>query len=62
MKCWHCNEELRWCCDYDIAEDSEGYAVETLLFCDNCESETLVYLPKEKEKDVDSKPTISTTQ
>jgi len=62
MKCWHCNTELTWCNDYDIAEDSEGYALETLLVCQNCESETLVYLPKEKEKDVDSESPVSTTE
>jgi len=62
MKCWHCNTELTWMNDYDTTEDSDAYVLETLLYCSNCESETLVYLPKEKEKDVDSKPTISTTE
>jgi len=62
MNCWHCNKELRWCNDYDITEESESYSVETFLFCDHCESETLVYLPKEKERDDDTKSTISTTE
>ena len=54
MKCWHCNTELEWCGDVDISEESENYAIETMLYCSKCDSETLVYLSKEKEK-VDAK-------
>jgi uncharacterized protein with PIN domain len=62
MKCWHCNKELRWMQDEDISEESERYNMVTFLNCDYCESLTEVYLPKEKEKDDNSKPSIPTTQ
>lgn len=47
--------------DEDISEESERYCVVTFLNCDSCESLTEVYLPKDKEKDDDSKSPISTT-
>jgi len=62
MNCWHCNKDLRWNNDYDIAEESDVFSVLTSLSCDYCQSEVEVYLPKEKEKDVDSKSTIPTTE
>ena len=58
MKCWHCGTELRWMQDEDISEESERYHILTLLDCSYCESLTEVYLPKEKEKDVDTKSSI----
>ena len=60
--CWHCNNKLRWMQDEDISEESERYCVVTFLNCDYCESLTEVYLPKDKEKDDNPKPSISTTQ
>jgi len=62
MKCWHCGTELRWMQDEDISEESERFSILTLLDCSYCESLTEVYLPKEKEKDDDSEPSISTTK
>ncbi len=58
MKCWHCNEELIWGGDHDIEEENEEYCIVTNLSCPNCRSFVEVYLPKEKEKDVDSKSTV----
>jgi|TARA_R100001126_G_C4789202_1_gene131014 hypothetical protein len=58
MKCWHCDTELIWGGDHDIqeiddtynehySEDTE-YMMETNLSCPECQSLTIVYLPKEK--------------
>ena len=58
MNCWHCGTELRWMQDEDISEESERYHIVTFLDCPHCESMTEVYLPKEKEKDVDTKSSI----
>jgi hypothetical protein len=54
MKCWHCDTELIWGGDHDLEEleDSEykdsEYIMETNLSCPECQSLTIVYLPKEK--------------
>lgn len=45
MKCWHCNSELRWGGDQDLSDD-EFYSMVTNLTCDECETEVVVYLPK----------------
>ena len=48
MKCWHCNTELRWGGDIDLNEEDDGFIMETNLSCPKCNSEVLVYLPKEE--------------
>ena len=58
MNCWHCGTELIWGGDHDIGEENEEYCIVTNLSCPNCKSFVEVYLPKEKEKDVDSKSTV----
>ena len=60
MKCWHCHTILDWKCDYDIEQESEAYAMETFLVCPNCDTEVLVYLPKEKKKSEYTEPFICT--
>ena len=62
MRCWHCHTILDWKSDYDIEHESEGYAMETFLICPNCDTEVLVYLPKEKEKDDDSESTVRSSE
>ena len=62
MNCWHCNTELRWGGDHDIGEEDEEYLIVTNLSCPNCKSFVEVYLPKEKEKDDNSKSPIPTTK
>jgi len=51
MNCWHCNTKLIWGGDHDIAEVDEGYLLETILSCPNCNAEVYVYLPNNKEEE-----------
>ena len=60
MNCWHCNTELRWCDDVDVSEESEDWSFMAILDCSKCGSLTEVYYPK--EKDDDTKSTVSTTE
>ena len=60
MKCWHCNTELRWMDDVDVSEESEDWSFMAILDCSKCGSLTEVYYPK--EKDDDTKSTVSTTE
>jgi len=62
VNCYHCKKELIWSSDIDISHESENYAIESYLYCENCGSEHLVYLPKEEEKDDDSKSTVRSTE
>ena len=62
MNCWHCGTELRWMQDEDISEESERYHIVTFLDCPYCESMTEVYLPKEREKDDDSKSSVRSSE
>jgi len=48
MNCYNCNNELIWGGDHDIEEENEEYIMETNLSCPKCNSEVIVYLPKEK--------------
>ena len=48
--------------DEDISEESERFSILTLLDCSYCESLTEVYLPKEKEKDDDSKSSVRSSE
>ena len=54
MKCWHCNEELIWGGDND--PDDPEYIIETNLSCPKCDSLVIVFLPKEKLKEVYNGP------
>jgi len=49
MRCWHCDTELIWGGDYDCAEDTEDYQMETNFTCPNCGSFYLAYYPKENK-------------
>ena len=49
MNCWHCNTQLIWGGDIDIEEEDENYIMETNLNCPECDSLTIVYLPKEEK-------------
>tara|TARA_R110000824_G_scaffold14225_2_gene60741 strand:- start:234 stop:530 length:297 start_codon:yes stop_codon:yes gene_type:complete len=49
MKCWHCGEGLIWGGDHDSEDD--GYVMDTNLSCPGCESQVMVYLPDNKNKD-----------
>lgn len=71
MNCWHCNTELRWCDDVDVSEEYDDWSFMSILDCKTCGSLVEVYFPqethekcfgKEKEKDDDSKSTVSTTE
>tara|TARA_R100001509_G_scaffold14501_1_gene7389 strand:- start:274 stop:486 length:213 start_codon:yes stop_codon:yes gene_type:complete len=70
MKCWHCNTELRWCDDVDVSEEYDDWSFMSILDCKTCGSLVEVYFPKEthqkcfgeKEKDDDTKSTVSTTK
>ena len=52
MNCWHCNHELIWGADVDVEDDEGNDMIETNLSCPNCESFVLVYLPREKNKEI----------
>ncbi len=49
MKCWHCNTPLIWGGDHDTEKENEEYIMETNLSCPECNSLTIVYLPKNKD-------------
>ena len=51
MNCWHCGTELIWGNDHDIEEESEEYAMLTILSCPMCEALVEVYLPKKHFED-----------
>ena len=48
MDCWHCGTQLIWGRDHDIEEEDDEYIMETNLSCPKCNSEIIIYLPKEK--------------
>jgi len=48
MKCWHCDTQLIWGGDHDTEKENEEYIMETNLSCPECNSLTIVYLPKEE--------------
>jgi hypothetical protein len=47
MDCWHCGTQLIWGGDHDIEDENEDYIMETNLSFPKCNSEIIVYLPKE---------------
>jgi hypothetical protein len=47
MKCYNCDAELRWCCDYEADEYDEGYSIVTDLCCPDCDAMVVVYWGKE---------------
>ena len=47
MDCWHCGNKVIWGGEVDISHESEDFQMETNLKCTKCNSEILVYLPKE---------------
>jgi len=49
MRCWHCSEKLIWRGDHD--SDDDGYVMDTSLHCPGCESEVMVSLPDNQNKD-----------
>ena len=51
MKCWHCDTELIWGGDHDIAHEDEDYCMETNLSCPKCGAFHMVYLPKNETDD-----------
>ena len=53
MKCWHCDTELIWGGDHDIEHEDEEFCMETNLSCPNCGSLHIVYLPKDKQQEID---------
>ena len=48
MDCYNCNNELIWGGDHDTEKENEEYIMETNLSCPECNSLTIVYLPKEE--------------
>jgi len=48
VDCWHCGTQLIWGGDYDIEDENDEYIMETNLSCPKCNSEIIIYLPKEK--------------
>ena len=55
MNCWHCDTKLTWGGDHDIDEDQTylfgEYSIVTNLTCPNCDTNVLVYYPREEEED-----------
>jgi Zn finger protein HypA/HybF involved in hydrogenase expression len=49
MTCWHCGTELIWGGDHDIEDENDEYIMETNLSCPKCNSDVIIYLPKDKE-------------
>ena len=46
MKCWHCNTEVIWDCDYDFDDIGyDGYGIVSVFHCPNCEAEYECRLP-----------------
>lgn len=43
MKCYACDTQLIWCCDYDADEYDEGYSIVTDLVCPECDAAVVVY-------------------
>ena len=52
MKCYNCGTELIWGGDHDC-EDNEDYTIVTNLSCPNCGALHIVYLPKDKQQEID---------
>ena len=51
MKCWHCNCELIWDCDYDYGDIyGDGEGIVTYLHCSNCKAEYEVILKPEDDE------------
>jgi len=48
MNCWHCRTELIWGNDHDITDESDEFAILSILSCPNCNSMVEVYYPKEE--------------
>ena len=51
MKCWHCNSEVIWGCDFsfeDFGMDGEG--IVTTMQCSNCPASYEIYLPLDEEE------------
>ena len=51
MNCWHCRTELIWGNDHDIADESDEFAILSILSCPKCNSMVEVYYPKEEMSD-----------
>ncbi|GAG30137.1 unnamed protein product [marine sediment metagenome] len=50
MKCWHCQAELIWGCDFDFEDyDIEGEGIVSAFSCPNCPATVEVYLPFKEE-------------
>tara|TARA_Y100001972_G_C7500048_1_gene253149 strand:- start:365 stop:517 length:153 start_codon:yes stop_codon:yes gene_type:complete len=48
MKCWHCNTEVIWDCDYDFDDPFvgyDGYGIVSIFHCPKCEAEYECRLP-----------------
>ena len=50
MKCWHCQTELIWGCDFDFEDYGiEGEGIVSSFSCPNCPVTAEVYLPFEED-------------
>ena len=49
MKCWHCQTELIWGCDFSGVDYGceEDYSIVSTFTCPKCNSYVEVYYPKE---------------
>ena len=46
MNCYHCKSKLIWCGDHDYEScNMEGEGIVSNLYCRNCNSFVLVYMP-----------------
>lgn len=43
MRCYVCDAELRWCCDYEADESEDYYSIVTDLSCNECDAMVVVY-------------------
>ena len=50
MKCWHCNNDLIWGGDHDLADEDPNYEMVTNLHCPVCDAEVEDYVPKKPKE------------
>lgn len=52
MKCYKCDGELKWLCDYDIKEEGGEHTIITDLSCSSCNALVVVHWDNQEQKDV----------
>ena len=52
MKCYNCDGELKWLCDYDVEEEGGEHPIITELSCSSCNVLVVVHWGDAEKKDV----------